>query len=37
VALASLAWLTTLWAVASAGRLASPQRDDARVPATAAA
>jgi cytochrome c oxidase assembly protein subunit 15 len=36
VALATLSWLTTLWAVASAGRLA-PARRDARVPATAAA
>jgi cytochrome c oxidase assembly protein subunit 15 len=37
VALATLAWLTTLWAVASAGRLTAPQRDDVRVPASAAA
>jgi cytochrome c oxidase assembly protein subunit 15 len=37
VALASLAWLATLWAVAAAGRLAPPERDEARVAATAAA
>jgi hypothetical protein len=37
VALASLAWLATLWAVASAGLLAPRQRDTAAVPASAAA
>ena len=37
VALASLAWLATLWAVASAGRLVPRRRDDAALTATATA
>ena len=37
VALATGAWLATLWAVASAGRLAPRARDEAAAPATSAA